>query len=336
MAGGGAAGRALAACERVERVNRRDCLARIGAGLGLAVAACRSLESQGSSGAAGRVEAVVLGIAQDGGVPHLGCRQRLCVEARRDPAKRRLVASLGILDHGAGRRFLVDATPDFAEQVERLGGAPDGILLTHAHIGHYFGLAQLGREVLGAKRVPVYCTASMARFLRQNGPWKRLVALENIEIREVTPGVEFELTPSLRATAIGVPHRDEDSDTVAYVVSGPKKRVLWLPDIDKWEKWDRRIEDLVRESSLTAFVDGTFLSADEIPGRSIRDIPHPLVPETVARFGPHGPDPPAKVYFVHFNHTNRLLWDAAARRGVERRGFGIAREGERFLLSSDP
>jgi pyrroloquinoline quinone biosynthesis protein B len=276
------------------------------------------------------LEAVVLGIAQDGGVPHLGCRQKLCVEARRDPAKRRLVASLGVVDHAAGRRFLVDATPDFPAQVERLGGLPDAILLTHAHIGHYLGLAQLGREVLGAKRVPVYCTARMADFLRENGPWKRLVALENIEIREIAPGVEFELTPSLKATAIRVPHRDEDSDTVAYLLAGRERQVLWLPDIDKWEKWDRRIEDVVRGAPMLAFVDGTFDSADEIPGRSIRDIPHPLVPETVARFGGKAPGPPSKLLFVHLNHTNRLLWDGAARRELEQKGFGIASEGSRF------
>jgi len=278
------------------------------------------------------VEAVVLGIAQDGGVPHLGCRQPLCERARRDPSARRLVASLGLVDRAAGRRFVLDATPDFERQVEMLGGVPDGILLTHAHIGHYLGLAQLGREVLGAKRLPVYCTPSMAKFLRGNGPWKRLVALENVEIREVVPGTSFELTPSLRATAITVPHRDEDSDTVAYLVTGPQRELLWLPDIDKWAKWDRRIEELITEKKLLAFVDGTFFSADEIPGRSIRDIPHPLIPETVARFGGKPPASPAKVFFVHLNHTNRLLWDAPARMELERKGFAVAQEGTRHPL----
>jgi len=281
--------------------------------------------------AAPGVEAVVLGIAQDGGVPHLGCRQPLCVRARRDPSAARRVASLGLVDRGAGRRFVVDATPDFAAQVEALGGLPDGILLTHAHMGHYLGLAQLGREVLGAKRLPVYCTASMARFLKENGPWKRLVALENIDIREVTPGRKFELTPSLSITAIRVPHRDEDSDTVAYVVKGPRRELLWLPDIDKWEKWDHSIERLVGERGLLAFVDGTFFSADEIPGRAIRDIPHPLIGETVARFGT-APPAPARVFFVHLNHTNRLLWDARERKNLERKGFEIAEQGSRFPL----
>jgi len=230
----------------------------------------------------------------------------------------------------AGRRFVIDATPDFPGQVERLGGLPDGILLTHAHIGHYLGLAQLGREVANTREMPVYCTPSMARFLRENGPWKRLVALGNIAIREVEPGVELALTDSLRVTALRVPHRDEDSDTVAWLVAGPSRKLLWLPDIDKWEKWDRRIEDAVGGVDA-AFLDGTFFSAEEIPGRSIAEIPHPLVPETVQRLS-QARAPAGKVFFVHLNHTNRLLWDAAAARELRKKGFGVASEGQRIPL----
>jgi pyrroloquinoline quinone biosynthesis protein B len=276
------------------------------------------------------VEAVVLGIAQDGGVPHLGCLQKLCVEARRDRSKRRLVASLGLVDDRAGKRFVIDATPDFAEQVERLGRLPDGILLTHAHIGHYLGLAQLGREVANTREMPVYCTPSMARFLRENGPWKRLVALGNIAIQEIEPGREFPLTDSLRVTALLVPHRDEDSDTVAYLIAGPAKKLLWLPDIDKWEKWDRRIEDVVAGADI-AFLDGTFSSAEEIPGRSIKEIPHPLVSETMAQLSKVSARS-NRVFFVHLNHTNRLLWDRAAVRQLRRKGFGVASEGQRVPL----
>jgi pyrroloquinoline quinone biosynthesis protein B len=276
-------------------------------------------------------EAIVLGVAQDGGVPHAGCRQDLCVEARRDPAKRRRVASLGILDPASGRRFLVDATPDFPEQMETLGGLPDGILLTHAHIGHYLGLAELGREVLGAKRVPVYCTASMARFLRANRPWSRLVELENIILVEIQPDLEFALAPDLHATAIRVPHRDEDSDTVAYLFRGPTARLLWLPDIDRWERWDRRLSDFFSGPPLTALVDGTFFSADEIPGRSIADIPHPLVPDTAAMVAANR-SMRGRVFVVHLNHTNCLYWDAGARSEIFRQGLGVAVEGQRFPL----
>src|SRR4051812_37327972 len=217
---------------------------------------------------------LVLGIAQDGGYPQAGCNRADCVSAWRDPKLRRRVASLAIIDPQSHQRWMLDATPDFPSQLRtieeaapRSGNAPllDGILLTHAHIGHYLGLAQLGREVLGAKSIPVYATPSMAKFLRENRPWSRLVAAGNIDVREIEPGKELELTPSLHVTPIRVPHRDEDSDTVAYLVRGPAKKLLWLPDIDKWEKWDRRLTEILKNPDVTAFVDGTFFSAEEIP-----------------------------------------------------------------------
>ena len=264
-------------------------------------------------------------------MPHLGCRQALCVEARRDPSKRVFVASLGLVDGPAGKRFLIDATPDIGSQVELLGGMPDGILLTHAHIGHYIGLAELGREVANTRALPVYATESMARFLRENKPWSRLVERGNIAIQTIVPGVAFALSEHLRATAIRVPHRDEDSDTVAYLVSGPGRRLLWLPDIDRWESWDRRPEDFTADPNLTAFFDGTFYSPDELPGRAIENVPHPLVPVTAARLTRDGP-PAAAVFFVHLNHTNRLLWDPEAVRALAGKGLGVARTGDRIAL----
>ena len=280
--------------------------------------------------------AVVLGIAQDGGVPHAGCHQPLCVSARNDPSLRKRVASLGLVDPAANRRFLVDATPDLADQMERLGGLPDAILLTHAHIGHYLGLAQLGREALDAKKVPVYATARMARFLRENQPWKRLVAMGNVDIREIEPDREFALTPRLSATAIRVPHRDEDSDTdtVAYLIRGPGRKILWLPDIDRWSRWDRRLADFLADPETIAFVDGTFFSADEIPGRSLADIPHPLVPDTMDSLAAL-PSARGRVFFVHLNHTNRLLWDEEALRAVEAKGFAVAHEGQTVAFTAE-
>jgi pyrroloquinoline quinone biosynthesis protein B len=242
------------------------------------------------------------------------------------------VASLGLVDPAAGKRFLIDATPDFGEQIERLAGRPDGILLTHAHIGHYLGLAQLGREVMGTRRMPVYATPSMAGFLRANLPWSRLVKLENIVIEEITPGRELALTPALTVTPLKVPHRDEDSDTVAYLVRGPGRAVLWLPDIDRWEKWDHRLSDLLSDRSLTAFVDGTFYSADEIPGRSLAEIPHPLVPDTLRMLA--GVDFRGRLFFTHLNHTNRLLWDAAAVSELTNAGAGVASQGQTVSLGA--
>jgi pyrroloquinoline quinone biosynthesis protein B len=292
-------------------------------------------------------QAVVLGIAQDGGVPHIGCTQVPCVDARRDPARRERVAALGLIDDRGGR-FLIDATPDIASQIESLNAGRegvdrrrpvDGILLTHAHVGHYAGLMYLGREALGARGVPVYATPRMAAFLRTNGPWSQLVSLGNIELREIQSGRPLTLAEGLSVTPIQVPHRDEYSDTVAFRVAGPGRTLLYVPDIDKWEKWDRRLEDEVAQADV-ALLDGTFESESELPGRSLLEIPHPLVGETVLRLGGKtgsslSSDPPrarADVRFIHLNHTNRLLWDEEARRALEQGGFRVAVDGEDLPL----
>jgi pyrroloquinoline quinone biosynthesis protein B len=283
-----------------------------------------------------KTRAVVLGIAQDGGVPHIGCRQERCVLARRDPSRRERVACLGLVDEQAGRRFLIDATPDLPSQLESLhpdrpAGRPlvDGILLTHAHIGHYTGLMYLGREALGASGVPVYATPRMARFLRENGPWSQLVALGNVVIHEMEADREIALTDRLWVTPIRVPHRDELSDTVGFRVRGPSRSLLYIPDIDKWERWERR---LPAEAAAVdwALLDGTFEDAAEIPGRTLADIPHPLIGETAALLG--GGPRRARVLFVHLNHTNRLLWDETAVRALSGQGFAVARDGQELEL----
>jgi pyrroloquinoline quinone biosynthesis protein B len=292
--------------------------------------------SAGGHAAADAVRVVVLGIAQDGGLPHIGCEQPACARARREPSRRQRVAALGLVDEGAGLRFLVDATPDLASQLEDLNRGRtladrrrpvDGILLTHAHMGHYAGLLWLGREALGARAVPVFATPRLAAFLRANGPWSQLVSLGQVELREVEPGREVVLTPALAATPVSVPHRDEFSDTVGWRIRGPARSVLYVPDVDKWERWDRRVEDEVGAVDV-ALLDGTFLSADEVPGRSLAEIPHPLVGETAARLGALA----RRVVFVHLNHTNALLTDAAARRRLAATGARVAFDGQAFPL----
>jgi pyrroloquinoline quinone biosynthesis protein B len=282
-------------------------------------------------------EVRVLGLAQDGGLPHIGCTQAPCVEARRNPARRERVAALGLIDD-EGRRFLIDATPDIASQIESLNAGRtdverrrpvDGILLTHAHVGHYAGLMFLGREALGADAVPVYATPRMARFLRENAPWSELVVHRHIVLNEITPGEEFALG-GFRATAIPVPHRDERSDTVGFRVRGAAGAILYIPDVDKWERWNRRLEDEVAAVDV-ALLDGTFHEPGELPGRNMADVPHPLVSDTAARL------PAAlrkRVRFIHLNHTNRLLWDGAARSAAAAEGIVVARDGDVIALSS--
>lgn len=267
--------------------------------------------------------AIVLGIAQDGGYPQAGCTREDCLEAWRDPSKRERVASLGIVDPVSGQRWIIDATPDFPSQMNSLGGrAPDGILLTHAHIGHYLGLAHLGREVLGAKGVPVYAMPRMREFLERNGPWSQLVSLRNIELIKLEDNVEIALNSRIHVTPIRVPHRDEFSETVGFVVRGPSRSVLWLPDIDKWEKWDVPLESMLERVDV-AWLDGTFFTAEELPGRDLREIPHPLITETMSRLA----NSPLRerVRFIHLNQSNPLL-------RAPRTGIAVARDGERVGL----
>jgi pyrroloquinoline quinone biosynthesis protein B len=246
-------------------------------------------------------ELVVLGIAQDAGIPQLGCEQALCRSIREGKRRPERVASLGLINTSLNKAYLFDATPDFRSQVHSLTGgrAPDGIFLTHGHIGHYTGLMYLGRESIDASRVPVYGTERMTAFLRSNGPWSLLVSRNNIDPRVLRADEAVVLEGGLRVTAFTVPHRDEFTDTVGYLIEGPRRKVVYIPDIDQWQRWDRPIRDVVSGVNL-AFLDGTFASADEIPGRSVADIPHPLIPATRELLK----GVRAEVWFIHLNHTN--------------------------------
>jgi len=249
-------------------------------------------------------EIVVLGIAQDAGIPHLRCDQALCRSIRAGERKPERVASLGVVNRALGRSYLFDATPDMVSQLATLNDArpPDGVFLTHAHIGHYTGLMFFGRESIDAARVPVYGTDRMRAFLSLNGPWSQLVSRNNIELRPLVPDRAIDLGDGLRVTAFVVPHRDEFTDTVGYLIEGPRRKALFIPDIDQWQKWSRSIRDLADTADL-AFLDGTFASAAEIPGRSVADIPHPLMPATRELLR----GTRAALWFIHINHTNADL-----------------------------
>ncbi|MCB9339747.1 MAG: MBL fold metallo-hydrolase [Lewinellaceae bacterium] len=285
---------------------------------------------------------IVLGTAQDAGYPQAGCEKDCCRPAWAQPALRRLVSSIAIVDPESGDAWMVDATPDFPEQLHRLEhilpGKPvrlKGIFLTHAHIGHYTGLMHLGREVMGAKALPVYAMPRMRSFLENNGPWSQLVALENIEIRNLSADSTISLNERLSITPVQVPHRDEFSETVGFKIDGPEKSLLFIPDIDKWERWGRDIRTVLKTVDF-ALLDGTFYQNGEIPGRDMGEIPHPFISESMALFADLPPAEKAKVHFIHFNHTNPVLLENSGARGsVEGAGFGICGEGANFKLSSN-
>jgi len=289
----------------------------------------------------GAVRARVLGIAQDGGVPHLGCERSCCVAARRDRSRARRVACLGLFGQDPATTILVDATPDMRAQIADLrdaSGLPalpglpvDRILLTHAHIGHYTGLMFLGRESVAAKALPVTATPRMEAFLRANKPWSRLAEWGHIRIEAVDPGATLRPMPGLAVTLLPVPHRDEDSDTVAFLFEGAKGRLLYVPDTDAWEKWPRPLASYLASADV-ALLDGTFFDPSELPGRDLSEIPHPLIRRTIDALGGAAPAG-CRVLFTHLNHTNPALDPASAEAAlIAKAGFGIAAEGMEFPL----
>ncbi len=271
---------------------------------------------------------VVLGTLQDGGSPHMGCQKDCCKVI--DPNKK--VVSLGLIDPVSKKKFLFEATPDFVAQTKTLNSllpsssekTPDGIFITHAHMGHYAGLMFLGREAMNSKSVPVYAMPKMKNFLENNGPWSQLVTLNNIGIKPLSEGKWENIGPSLRVKQIVVPHRDEFSETVGFIIEGPHKKLLFIPDIDKWEKWKTDIVSLIKEVDH-ALIDGTFYSAAEVGNRNIVEIPHPLVQESMQLFDALPAKEKEKIMFIHFNHTNPLLNEHSEEaKLVKSKGFRIA------------
>jgi len=260
-------------------------------------------------------ELIVLGIAQDGGVPHPGCDCETCTATREGALPRERVACLGLRHAQLGLSYLFDATPDLPDQLHALGAgrAPDGIFLTHAHIGHYPGLIYLGPEALGARDVPVHATAPMQAFLSDNDPWRQLIQSGHMRLEPLVPDQAVLLPGGLSVTPLLVPHRDELSDTVGFRISGPRASALFIPDIDGWDLWDRDLGEQAGAVELL-FLDGTFSSTDELPDRDPAQVRHPLMPDTRARLT--GCD--AALWFIHLNHTNPALWQAddVARQGM--------------------
>lgn len=283
---------------------------------------------------------VVLGTTQDGGSPHVGCKKDCCEALFDKEDYSRKVVSLGLLDAINSKKYLFEATPDISKQMKMLKimapfkseETPDGIFLTHAHIGHYTGLMYLGKEALNSDKLPVYAMPKMTRFLEKNGPWNQLISNDNIKLVELENTQVMKLSQEIVVTPIEVPHRDEYSETVGYLIEGPSKKALFIPDIDKWAKWEMDILDKIKEVDY-AFLDATFYDAEELDNRDIASIPHPFLVESMKQFEHLEHSERSKVHFIHFNHTNPVLDPfSEASKKVLAAGFNIARINEVYPL----
>ena len=270
----------------------------------------------------------------------MGCQSECCAELFYNPDPEKKVSCVGIIDQAEKINVLLDASPDFSEQYKILrdqsnwesAESPDYIFLTHAHIGHYTGLMYLGREAFNADAVPVYCMPRMIDFLSNNGPWNQLLRLKNIELRTLSASKAVHVSANLTITPIEVPHRDEYSETVGFLIEGPNKKALFIPDIDKWEKWSEDILIWIEQVDY-AFLDGTFYSGDELGNRDMKEVPHPSIVESMETFKSLSNEDKDKVYFIHLNHTNRALNpESEEGKSILENGFHLASFGEIFDL----
>ena len=280
----------------------------------------------------------ILGTAQDGGFPHIGCQKQCCDDFYKGILPKQQVVSLGLVDKESQQKFLFEATPDISTQLADLeknhlktNTIIDGVFMTHAHMGHYAGLLYFGKEALGKKDIPVYAMPKMKEFLSNNGPWSQLVTTQNIVFLDLQKDSIVPLSNALKVTPFLVPHRDEFSETVGYKIEGKTNSALFIPDINKWSLWEKNIVEEVKKVDY-AFIDATFFKEGEI-NRPMSEVPHPFIEETVALFENESLATKNKVIFIHFNHTNPALQSNSKERNeLELLGFRFATEGQRFKL----
>ena len=155
-----------------------------------------------------------------------------------------------------------------------------GIFLTHAHVGHYLGLFELGLEIMNVKNVPVYAMPKMSQFLNSNSSLSFIINSGNINLKTISEDVPIDIKKNICVVPFLVPHRNELSETVGYKIVSNSKSVIYLPDIDSWGEWGIDILDVIKENDVL-FLDGTFYDRTEIKSRNIKKIPHPFINESI-------------------------------------------------------
>ena len=282
------------------------------------------------------VTVIILGTAQDGGYPQAGCNDVCCEEAWNDPKLKRLISSLAILS--GNNCWIIDITPDFRYQLRMIEKELNrqvkisGIFITHAHMGHYMGLMDLGLEVMNTNKIPVYVMPKMKYFLEENAPFTQLIALNNIKLEKIEANTAVQLNTNLSIMPFQVPHRNEFSESVGFTILSSEKSLLYIPDIDSWNSWNLDINDMIGTNDIL-ILDGTFFDDKELPGRNMKDVPHPFINESLQKFSLLEEVERRKVYFTHLNHTNPVIKTTTPERSeIINQGCHIAEDGMVFTL----
>lgn len=302
------------------------------------------------------VEVTVLGMAQDGGRPQPSCYKSCC--AALTQADVRYPVALGVVDGTIIHLF--ETSRYLGEQLRFLWKLPasnipeniDHVWITHAHWGHIDGLGLFGRETMNCKGVRLHVSESMASLIRRSPSWNAMVD-QGVFLIDVFPNptdlkivVKYAsdqtttTSSALSIEPIPIPHRAELSDTHAFVIRGPHKSLLFLPDHDTWEKtlsFHRctSIRQFLQSFRIDiALLDGTFWSYEELG--NIRDqsqVPHPPVSETITLLGTRNPEQDPVIYFTHLNHTNPLYDSGSVQyQTLLDMGWDVAYQGMTFTL----
>ena len=287
--------------------------------------------------------AVLLGNAQDGGVPQAGCVKPCCMNEFGGPTRNRNPVALGVTGEDASRH-LFEASRTLSDQL-RIWSEMDGeplnslksLWLTHAHLGHIDGVGQFGCEAWGPKGIELHASESMISLIQNSPNLAHLIDNGHLVPMAFSDGCKVKLTDELSVTPIRVPHRDELTDTYAFKIESSETKMLFLPDHDSWqETLDLHSASNPRGWLQSMFIDialldSTFWSDDDLGGHA-KEIGHPSTLETLDLLGQRNPGDPRIILF-HFNHTNPLHDESSGEVArVRASGWEVARQGMVFRL----
>ncbi|MFI2614679.1 pyrroloquinoline quinone biosynthesis protein PqqB [Streptomyces sp. NPDC018584] len=306
----------------------------------------------------------VLGTAAGGGLPQWNCACPGCAGARAHPARRRRHAALAVRA-GEDHWYLVNATPDLADQIEATpdlhpgagpgtgsgarpaGQAPDtrhtpvaGVVLTDAELDHTLGLARL-REARDG--VDVIVTAPVRDAVREG---LRLDALLEpytpVRWRELTadPGLPLDGSGGFHVAAVPVsakrpqyaagtgPETDTWSVALRLTETATGRTALYAPALAVWSE---AFEKAARDADCV-IVDGTFWGDDEPVRAGFTDRTATAMGHLPVA-GPAGTalrlaELPGRCLYTHLNNTNPLGDPHAEQHGLLTRwGLEVAADG---------
>jgi pyrroloquinoline quinone biosynthesis protein B len=274
----------------------------------------------------------ILGSAAGGGLPQWNCACPSCIAARAGKILPQTQSSVAISGDDE-RWFLINASPDLAQQIERTPGLQPrpgpprntpiaGVFLTNADLDHALGLLLLRQR---ETPLVVYATDETRAAL----DWIDMVLKPfcGVDWRRVSRDF-ISLSKSVGFRAITLPK----SIALQFRDQTSNASVLIAPAVGNLTD---ELHDAVRTSDVVLF-DGTFWKDDELlvfraGARRASEMNHLPIADGSLDFLRHS-RARRKIY-THINNTNPILMPGSRERAeVERAGIEIACDGLEIAL----